>query len=91
MILTGSVLLSGAALGVALWPQHGPLGIPVPVLQERPAPAAPGDLADYRLGKAEEQIQAVQAEHRALTGLLLANLVAVIASLATYLLTRRRP
>lgn len=63
-------------------------------LAVREAPQRPPDEAvqAYRLDQAEKAITSIRHEHQALTYLLVGNLVAVLASLVTYLLTaRRRP
>lgn len=61
----------------------------VPVAQLQPAPPAE-DLSAYRIGKAEERIRELGQEHSLPTYLLVGNLVAVVATLATYLVTTRR-
>ncbi len=84
-----ALTFAAAAVGLDLLGPH--LWHPILVVQERWAPPAPPeDLQEYRLGQAEERIQDLTGEHRLLTYLLVGNLVAVLVSLAAYLLVGRR-
>ncbi len=85
----GVLLLAGFAVAVDL--QLSPR-IPWPLLvQQRPAPAPPENaLLEYRVDQAEKAIVAVRHDHSLLTYLLVANLVGVLASVATYLLVGRK-
>lgn len=85
---------SSLLVGLALAIQTGTVAH-LPTLQLAVQQATQeGDAAvhAYRLGEAEKAIEEVRGEHRLLTYLLVGNLVAVLASLMTYLVTtRRRP
>lgn len=89
-VLTGLLMLG--ALG-ALWRQDGPAraqtvqeapASPVP----REAPAAATNL--YRIQQLERQMEGLRGQQTWLAYLLVGNLVAVIASLVTYIVTHGR-
>lgn len=48
------------------------------------------ELERYRLGEVEKKLDQIASEHQRLGLLLVTNLVAVVATLATYLMTRKK-
>lgn len=84
-----SLLLVLSAFAVGYYTQHAAHDFEVLVAQrEEPEDNA---VLRHRVGELEKTSEAIRDDHRWLTGLLIGNLVAVLASLATYLVMHRGP